>query len=678
MNTIKTQIQNLADQIEHHNRLYYQNDAPEISDAEYDDLRKEYRKLIEEYPQFAPTNDPEQTVGSTLTGGFKKVTHLKPMLSLDNAFDTGDINDFDARIHRFLNVPQSTPVEFVAELKIDGLSGAVRYKNGKLVLAATRGNGVEGEDVTANMKTIQDIPHHIPFTEAEVEIRGEVYLAKDDFLSLNQERSRVGEPLFANPRNAAAGSLRQLDSSITAQRPLRFFAYDLVAPLQLQTHEDTLKLLESWGFVVNPDRKICNDIQACEAFYTKIEHRRSQLPYDIDGVVYKVNELALQQRLGYVSRSPRFALAHKFKAEQAITRLNDIIVQVGRTGILTPVAELEPVNVGGVIVSRATLHNEDEVNRKQLQIGDQVVIQRAGDVIPQVVESLTQHDQFVPYQLPQRCPVCDSETHRIDGEAARRCMGGFKCEAQIIGRLRHFVSKLAFDIEGLGEKIIEFLYQTHRVRTPPEIFTLQRRNGVEFSPIEKEEGWGMLSVQNVFDAINTSRSIKLHRYIYALGIPQVGEVTAKILAKHYQTWENMMLVLSNRDDALTDLASIDGIGMVMAQDIVSFFQSDAYLEWGADLLKEVTLIPDISVASGQLPYHGKSIVFTGTLIKQSRQEAKARAEQLGFKVASSVSSKTDYVVVGDDPGSKATKAKELGVAILSEEEWLGLASAPGS
>lgn len=674
MNPIQTQIQQLADQIEYHNRLYYLNDAPEISDAEYDALRKEYQKLIEQYPQFIPLNDPEQTVGATATSGFKKVTHLKPMLSLDNAFDTQDIKDFDARIRRFLNLSPLEPVEYVAELKIDGLSGAVRYKNGKFVLAATRGNGVEGEDVTSNMKTIADIPHQIPFTDAEIEIRGEVYLAKDDFISLNQERSKAGESLFANPRNAAAGSLRQLDSAVTAQRPLRFFAYDLVAPLNIATHQDTLKLLESWGFVVNLDRKICKDIESCEEFYSDIERRRSQLPYDIDGVVYKVNDLSLQQRLGYVSRSPRFATAHKFKAEQAITRLNNIVVQVGRTGVLTPVAELEPVNVGGVIVSRATLHNEDEVNRKQLQIGDQVVIQRAGDVIPQVVESLASHEQFIPYHLPTRCPVCDSETQRIEGEAARRCMGGFKCKAQVIGRLRHFVSKLAFDIEGLGEKNIEFLFQTQRVTTPPEIFTLQRRNGVDFPPLENEEGWGTLSVQNLFEAINKARTINLHRFIYALGIPQVGEVTAKILAKHYHTWENMMSVLRHKETALSDLESLDGIGAVMAQDIVSFFHAAAFIDWGAALLDEVTLISEQQPDSASMPFKGKSVVFTGTLTRQSRQEAKARAEQLGFKVVSSVSSKTDYVVVGEDPGSKATKAKELGVSVLSEEDWLGLAS----
>jgi DNA ligase (NAD+) len=596
------------------------------------------------------------------------------MLSLDNAFDTDDILSFDERIHRFLNLDFSVPVEYVAELKIDGLSCAVRYREGRLVLAATRGNGAEGEDVTINVKTIADVPHHIPFVDEEVEIRGEIYLTKADFLTLNEGRTLAGEALFANPRNAAAGSLRQLDPSITAKRPLRFFAYDLVSSFSLKTHEETLKLLESWGFSVNPDRNICSDIRAGESFYNDIALRRAVLKYDIDGIVYKVNDLELQRRLGYVSRSPRFAIAHKFKAEQAVTRLNDIVVQVGRTGILTPVAELEPINVGGVLVSRATLHNEDEVNRKRLQIGDQVVIQRAGDVIPQVVESLTQHEQLTPYRLPSQCPICQSDTLRVEGEAARRCSGGFKCDAQVVGRLKHFVSKQAFDIEGLGEKNIEFLYATRRVLIPSDIFTLQHRNGTEFPPLEKEEGWGALSVENLFASINSARTIDLHRLIYALGIPQVGEVTAKILARHYPTWDRFMEVLNIQEEAVNELESLDGIGPVMAQDIVAFFHTPAQMEWVQNLLAHITIASDRQAQAQNLPHVGKTIVFTGTLVNQGRQEAKALAERLGFKVVSSVSSKTDYVVVGEDPGSKATKAKELGVRVLSEDEWTYLAN----
>lgn len=670
---IKAEIQQLADKILYHDKLYYQQDAPEISDAEYDVLRQQYRDLVAKYPELRPDNDPERKVGTDVAAGFKKITHLKPMLSLDNAFNTEDILSFDERIHRFLNLNSVVPVEYVTELKIDGLSAAIRYRNGQLVLAATRGNGIEGEDVTENVKTIKDIPHAIPFKEGEIEVRGEIYLTKADFLALNEKREAAREAVFANPRNAAAGSLRQLDSAITAQRPLRFFAYDLVSPVTLKTHEETLKLLSDWGFVVNPDRKICPHIEAGEIFYNEIINRRFMLPYDIDGVVYKVNDLTLQQRLGYVSRSPRFAIAHKFKAEKAITVLNNIIIQVGRTGILTPVAELEPINVGGVIVSRATLHNEDEVNRKKLKIGDQVVVQRAGDVIPQVVKSLNAHEVFVPFQLPAVCPVCGSDTQRVEGEAARRCMGGFRCDAQVLGRLKHFVSKQAFNIEGLGEKNIEFLYSTGRVQKPADIFLFPEKNGQESPSLEKEEGWGSLSVQNLIRSIEDAKEIDIHRFVYALGIPQVGEVTAKILARYYQTWDNLFGVMQDSNNALEDLESLDGIGPAMANDIITFFQSPVQLEWLMPLVGLITIKPDNSFSKQGRPYQGKTIVFTGALVSQGRQEAKALAERLGFKVSGSVSSKTDYVVVGEDPGSKASKAKDLGIAVLTEEEWKSLA-----
>lgn len=669
---IKLRIQQLADEIHHHDTLYYQQDAPEISDAEYDALRQEYRKLIAEHPDLIPENDPERKVGSIGNTGFKKVTHLKPMLSLDNAFSLEDILNFDERIHRFLNLEFSKPIQYVVELKIDGLSAAIRYKKGRLIGAATRGNGTQGEDVTANALTIKSIPHTIPFIEEEVEIRGEIYLTKKAFFSLNETREKIGETLFANPRNAAAGSLRQLDPSVTSQRPLQFFAYDLVVPIPLKTHEETLRLLNDWGFAVNPDRRLCENIHAGESFYNEIVLRRSQLPYDIDGVVYKVNDLELQKRLGYVSRSPRFAIAHKFKAEQAVTRLKAINVQVGRTGVLTPVAELDPINVGGVMVSRATLHNEDEINRKRLMVGDQVVIQRAGDVIPQIVKSLEEHSEFKTYELPKSCPVCGSETERIEGEAARRCKGGFHCDAQVLGRLKHFVSKHAFDIEGLGDKNIEFLYQTKRIQRPADIFNLPLNNGHKFPALENEEGWGELSVQNLFQSIEKSRIIELKRFVYALGIPQVGEVTAKLLARHYQSWEKLWSMISIPQEFLEDLESLEGIGPVMAHEIISFFQNPLQTEWIIPLVGCVNINVDHSLNLASLPYNGKTIVFTGTLFTQGRQEAKALAERLGFKVSSSVSSKTDYVVIGDDPGSKAAKAKELGVSILTEDEWVNL------
>jgi len=669
---IKLKIQNLANEIHRHDKLYYQHDAPEISDAEYDVLRQDYRNLIRQYPMFIPENDPEKAVGAPLITRFKKVTHLKPMLSLDNAFTPEDIFNFDERIHRFLNLEASRPIQYIAELKIDGLSAALRYKGGQLIGAATRGNGTTGEDVTHNVRTIKDIPQYIPFTEDEIEIRGEIYLTKADFFALNEIREKMDEAPFANPRNAAAGSLRQLDASITAQRPLRFFAYDLVSPILLKTHEETLLLLSAWGLPVNIDRQLCENIQSGEAFYNNIALRRSQIPYDIDGVVYKVNDLDLQRRLGYVSRSPRFAIAHKFKAEQAITRLNAITVQVGRTGILTPVAELDSINVGGVIVSRATLHNEDEINRKRLKIGDQVVVQRAGDVIPQIVKSLTDHHSFDIYELPQTCPICGSLTQRINGEAARRCTGGFHCDAQVLGRLRHFVSKQAFDIEGLGEKNIEFLYSTKRIQRPADIFKLQINNGIQLPGLENEEGWGTLSVNNLFQSIETAKTIELNRFIYALGIPQVGEVTAKILSKHYQSWEKFWAMISHHKEFEEDLESLEGIGPLIAHEIISFFQNPLQIEWIAPLVDLVTISQDRSAKNVTQPYNGKTIVFTGTLLTQGRQEAKDIAERLGFKVSSSVSSKTDYVVIGNDPGSKSAKAKELGLNILTEDEWLNL------
>lgn len=672
-NEIKEKLQVLSDAIRHHDELYYQKDMPEITDAEYDALRQAYKELKHAHPHLAPMNDPESTVGSVASSKFKKVAHLKPMLSLDNAFSTEDIFAFDERVHRFLNMAPAENIQYVAELKIDGLSAAVRYKNGRLVLAATRGNGVEGEDVTENVKTISDIPHFIPFSADEVEIRGEIYLEKEAFFQLNAQRLKHEEAVFANPRNAAAGSLRQLDSKITAQRPLRFFAYDLVSPQVFTTHEDVLNNLASWGFVVNPDRAVCENIESAESFYKDIILNRAQLAYDIDGLVYKVNNLALQKRLGYVARAPRFAIAHKFAAEQAITQLKAITVQVGRTGVLTPVAELEPVNVGGVLVSRATLHNEDEVNRKRLSVGDSVRIQRAGDVIPQVVESLTLKAQFQPYVLPMVCPVCGFDAVRIPGEAARRCSGGFKCEAQVLGRLRHFVSKQGFNIEGLGEKNIAFLYETKRIQTPVDVFSLPQRNSISNTPLQAEEGWGALSVDNLFNAINAAKKITCSRFLYALGIPQVGEVTAKLLSVTFGGWPEVWRVVSDTQLCAQTLESIDGVGPAMANEIANFFASPVQRAWLLPLLEFLDIVSDNVAPLENSAFVGKTIVFTGALQQQSRAEAKALAERLGFHVVSSVSAKTNYVVVGEDPGSKAKKAQELGLTILTESEWVALA-----
>ncbi len=667
---IKEDIHDLANKILYHNDRYYQDDSPEISDAEYDTLRKKYQLLILEHPNLTPKNNPETLVGAPIVKRFKKSLHLKPMLSLDNAFSDDDIISFDERIHRFINLSQEHPVEYVAELKIDGLSLAVRYKNGRLIRGATRGDGTTGEDVTKNLTTITDIPKNIPYTDSEVEIRGEVYLSITDFNHLNDTREANSEAVFANPRNAAAGSLRQLNPSVTAERPLKFFAYDLInCSLEIDSHEKSLLLLSSWGFSVNSERKVCANISECKSFYDKAASERSQLGYDIDGIVYKVNDKQLQARLGFISRSPRFAIAHKFAAEQAITTLNSITIQVGRTGVLTPVAELEPINIGGVIVSRATLHNEEEINRKRLSIGDQVVIQRAGDVIPQIVESLTTKKNFQPYKMPKICPVCAHLTDKPEREAATRCTGGFSCSAQAIGRLKHFVSKLAFNIDGLGEKHIRFLYNSKRILSPSDLFTLHTKN--KNHPLEKEDGWGNQSLQNLFSAIKSVQTIELHRLIYALGIPQVGIVTAKQLALHYETWENFWSSISN-NTALKALEDLSGIGPAIAEDIITFSRHCEERTWVENLTPHLVILPHIKSNAEVLPYFGKTIIFTGTLQNQGRSEAKAVAERLGFKVTNTVSSKTDYIVLGKDPGSKAKKAEELNIHILSESEWLSI------
>lgn len=668
---IQKYIADLADRIIQCDIAYYENDAPLISDAEYDVLRKEYRKLIEKHPLFTPANDPEKRVGAALQKRFNKIQHLRPMLSLDNVFDAEDLKAFFQKISRFLNLALDSFTPMVAELKLDGLSASIRYQHGKLVKAATRGTGVEGEDVTANIKTISSIPHEIPFTENEIEVRGEIFMNKDAFLTMNSEREVKGEALFANPRNAAAGSLRQLDFTITAKRPLKFFAYEVVGFEESSTHEQTLQTLLAWGFPVNPDRALCHSLQEILNFYNSIDLRRSHLPYDIDGLVYKVNDLGLQKRLGFVARSPRFAVAHKFQAEQAITTLKAITVQVGRTGVLTPVAELEPINIGGVLVARATLHNEDEINRKQISIGDKVVVQRAGDVIPQVVKVVESKSVFHLYQLPERCPECSAETMRIEGEAARRCTGGMNCKAQALGRLKLFVSKQAFDIEGLGSKNVETFFEKEFIRTPNDIFTLEERHR---AAIQKLEGWGNKSAHNLFEAINVKRTISLDKFIYSLGIPQVGVVTAKLLAKVYETWDHFCTSMQKASDKESSeyahLIGLDGVGETMAQDLLIFFQSSSEMDWVTKLAERLTIKPIQRIDASISPYNGKSIVFTGTMQSMGRQEAKDKAERLGMRVQSAVSKKTDYVVVGEAAGSKAKKAEELKLKIITEKEWV--------
>ena len=675
----KAEIERLADAIRRHDTLYHQKDAPEITDAEYDELRIAYKKLIEAFPQFVPAHNPEKTVGAAPLSGFSKVKHRIPMLSLGNAFDSEDVVDFITRMQRFLNLPPEQLIECVAEPKIDGLSASLFYENGVFVQGATRGDGEIGEDITQNLKTIPSLPKKLlgKFPPI-IEIRGEIYMERGDFIKMNEKQERDGKPLFANPRNAAAGSLRQLDPSITATRPLKFFAYALgfCETRVINTQTELRNTLKSWGFTLNEPSTLCKSADEMLAYHTKIAGMRDALPFDLDGVVYKVNKVDLQERLGFVSRSPRWAIAHKFSAQEAETTLKDIIIQVGRTGALTPVAELEPVNVGGVMVSRATLHNEDEINRKDIRVGDRVIIRRAGDVIPQIVSVKPEARKkgSTPFVFPTHCPECQSLAIRPEGEAVRRCTGGLICPAQAIERLIHFASRDAFDIEGLGERSLRSFWDEGLIKTPADIFTLEARDKAASNRLEQREGWGEKSVQKLFDAINAKRKIPLDRFIYALGIRQIGETTAKLLAKNFTSWENLNAQMreanSNESTAYRDFIALDGIGEAMADDLIGFFADDHNQTIITALLKEIIIEDWQQIAGATTELTGKTIVFTGTLQAMGRNEAKAKAESMGAHVAGSVSSKTDFVVVGEDAGSKGDKARQLGVRTLTEAEWL--------
>lgn len=674
----------LVKEIRRHDEAYYTHDAPIVSDAEYDELRKQLEALETQYPELVTETSPTQTVGAAPASGFKKIRHAVPMLSLSNAFSEEDVKDFLDKIRRFLGLPEDEPVELIAEPKIDGLSCSLRYEHGKLVQAATRGDGAEGEDITANVKTIPDIPHTLnPGAPDILEVRGEIYMNRKKFAEWNAAQALESGKPFANPRNAAAGSVRQLDATKTAGRPLHFFGYALgeVSEKFAKSQEQIRQNLAAWGIPETPYKR-CENIGAVMAFYESLLQQRADLDYEIDGVVYKVNRLDWQERLGFVSRSPRWAVAHKFPAEQAVTRLEAIDIQVGRTGALTPVARLEPITVGGVVVSNATLHNEDEIRRKDIRVGDVVVIQRAGDVIPQVVKVLTEKREpgSAEYQYPDLCPVCGSHAIREEGEAIRRCTGGLVCPAQAVERLKHFVSRLAFDIEGLGSKIIEQFWEEDLVRSPADIFTLEERNKTSLTPIRAKEGWGDLSEKNLFAAINSRRTVPFNRFIYALGIRQVGEATAKKLASVYGTLENlksaMIAAQDETGEARADLLAIEDIGPSVAADLIGFFAEDHNLEQLARLESLLTIQPYEAPKTGDSPVAGKTVVFTGTLTKLTRAEAKAGAERLGAKVAGSVSKKTDYVIAGEDAGSKLKKAQELGVTILTEDDWLALIGAP--
>ncbi len=684
------ELARLAAEIARHDRLYYQSDAPEISDADYDELRRRNDAIEARFPELVRPDSPSKRIGAPAVETFAKVRHRVPMLSLGNAFDDGEVVDFAARVRRFLSLKADDPLAVTAEPKIDGLSIAIRYEKGRLVEAATRGDGAEGENVTANVRTIREIPARLDgkAVPAVAEVRGEIYMSHADFAALNAAQAANGGKVFANPRNAAAGSLRQLDSTITAARPLRFFAYAWgeMSEMPAETQMGMVAAFAGWGLPVNPLMRLCDDAEGMLAFYRDIATRRAALGYDIDGVVYKVNRLDFQDRLGFVSRSPRWAIAHKFPAEQATTLLRDIEIQVGRTGALTPVAKLEPVTVGGVVVSNATLHNEDEIARKDIRIGDTVVVQRAGDVIPQIVRVVEERRPkgTEPFAFPKLCPVCGSHAVReadTDPEAGgvvRRCTGGLICPAQAKERLKHFVSRLAFDIEGLGEEKIEAFFDEGLIRRPADIFTLEARDAASASPLAGRKGFGRKSVENLFRAIDARRTIGLERFVFALGIRHIGETTAKDLAKAFRTLDAFRKAAAaaaeggKESEAYRDIDDIEGIGETVVDALVDFFSEPHNSEALDDLLAHVTVTPFERPAAVQSPVTGKTVVFTGKLERVGRSEAKAQAERLGAKVAGSVSAKTDYVIAGADAGSKLTSARKLGVAVLTEDEWLAL------
>lgn len=693
----RLEIDNLSSRIHGLNTAYFQNDAPEVSDADYDALKRRLRSLEDEFPDLIRTDSPTKQVGSAPAEGFSKVRHRVPMLSLENAFDTRDVEDFADRIRRFLRLDDDEELKLIAEPKIDGLSLSVRYEDGVLIEAATRGDGAVGENVTENARTILDLPKRLRGEPPDVfEARGEVYMGHDDFTALNAAQESTGGKTFANPRNAAAGSLRQLDAGITAQRPLKFFAYTWgeTSSLPGETQFQVLDALKSWGFSVNPMTKRHSSVDEVLKHYQKIADSRPTLGYDIDGVVYKVDRLDLQRRLGFRSTTPRWAIAHKFPAETATTLLEAIDIQVGRTGALSPVARLQPVTVGGVVVSNATLHNEDYIagtggdgeairEGRDLRVGDTVTVYRAGDVIPKVmdVDLSKRPSEAKPYVFPDRCPACGSLAVRDDGEAVRRCTGMFICPAQAVERLKHFVSRHAFDIEGLGAKQIEAFWALEWIKEPADIFQLNERfgeNGSDLKRLSQLEGWGDKSADNLFAAIEERRGIPLDRLIFGLGIRHVGETTARLLARVFGNWDTFvdtMLAASDDAEARERLLAIDGVGAVMADAAIAFFAEPKTREIVDRLLEQLDPQPVEEEIASDSPVVGKTVVFTGTLEQMSRAEAKARAEALGAKVSGSVSGKTDILVAGPGAGSKLKKAQELGINTLDEGEWLALIGA---
>jgi DNA ligase (NAD+) len=680
------ELERLAREIAHHNRLYHQEDAPEISDADYDALVRRNAELEAKFPHLVRADSPTAQVGAAPAAHLSKVAHRLPMLSLDNAFSADDVREFEARLRRFLNLPADEEVAFTAEPKIDGLSCSLRYEQGRLVLAATRGDGTTGEVVTENVRTIADIPDQLAGEVPDMfEVRGEIYMTKADFAALNARlREEADDPekarQFANPRNGAAGSLRQKDPSVTASRPLRFFAHGWgeASSLPADTQYGVLQAIAAWGFAITPDLARFTGIDALLDHYSRIERSRADLPFDIDGVVYKVDRLDWQRRLGHIGKAPRWAVAHKFPAERAETILRAIDIQVGRTGKLTPVARLEPVTVGGVVVTNATLHNADEIQRLDVRVGDRVRLQRAGDVIPQIVGVTTEpeaHAALAPYLFPTECPQCGSDATRPDGEVDIRCTGGLVCPAQRVERLRHFVSRAALDIDGFGGKTVEAFFADGLVHSPADIFRLHEKA----DQLRTREGWGETSIRNLLAAIEARRQPPLDRLLFALGIRHVGGVTARDLAKAFGTLEALRDTATRAagdPEAFAELQSIEGIGPVVAQAVVDFFAEPHNREVVDDLLAQVSP-PPFKVETLQSPVTGKTIVFTGSLETVSRDEAKAQAEALGAKAASSVSAKTDLVVAGPGAGSKLKKAAELGIEVIDEAAWLEMVRAAG-
>ncbi len=690
----RQELQALAEEMAEHDRAYHEADAPTISDADYDVLKARNLALEEQFPALVRDDSPSKRVGSAPSEKFSKVTHARAMLSLDNAFSAEDVHDFGARIARFLRL--DAPPAMTAEPKIDGLSLSLRYENTRLVTAATRGDGAVGEDVTRNARTIGSIPATLPDDAPNVvEVRGEVYMASHDFAALNARMEAEGGKVFANPRNAAAGSLRQLDPSITLSRPLKFFAYawgELSEPLA-DTQTGAVQRLASFGFETNPMMALCDTPDELLAVYDRIAMARAELGYDIDGVVYKVDRLDYQERLGFVSRSPRWAVAHKFPAEQAFTVLEGIDIQVGRTGALTPVAKLRPITVGGVVVSNATLHNTDYIaglgndgqpirDGRDLRIGDTVIVQRAGDVIPQIVDVVLDKRpaNAMPFAFPTKCPACGSEARReVDAngkpDSVTRCTGGLICPAQAVERLKHFVSRNALDIDGLGDKQIEAFYQDGLVANAADIFTLQTRDERSLKKLKDREGWGATSVSNLWAAIDDRRSVPFSRFLFALGPRHVGETTARTLARHYGQFATFRLAMISAaggdQEARDELTGIDGIGETVAVSLLQFFGEQHNEQVLDALLTEMTIEDEVFEVL-ESPVAGKTVVFTGSLEKMTRDEAKAMAERFGAKVSGSVSKKTDLVVAGPGAGSKLTKAQSLGVETLDEDGWFEL------